>query len=98
MFLRSFGADDRTRRDGYLHQRWNGFLVDLVRRTTFGQDSLCRTWKSDIPASLYGKHVKVPQGMLAFGRRRFRRDGDHVLACKAQWTSEESVARVALQS
>ena len=104
------GADDRARREGFQAQQWNAFQAGQVRNERvvlsilFGEPRLVK-----IPSVVHAKPTSQqgcmesmcmvsPQGMLAVGRRRLRRDGHHGLACKAQWTSEERVARVARQS
>ena len=84
VFLRSCGADDRTRRDGYQPQQWNGCLAGQVRN----ERMVFATWFSEprlvkIPRVVHGKAtfqqgfvgniVRVPQGMFAVGRRRLRR-------------------------
>ena len=75
--------------------------MDFVRSTTFGEDSMCRRCKTDIPAGLRGKHFQVlsTRNVRSWSASSSSFDGeDHVLACRAQWTQEERVARVAIQS
>ena len=84
VFLRSCGADDPTRRDGYQPQQWNGCLAGQVRNermvlaTLFGEPRLVKIprvvhVKATFQQGCMGSIVRVPQGMFAVGRRRLRR-------------------------